>query len=194
MYITDLTHFLDESGAIAPIKGAARAMAQFLVDVVARATDNSDASLAAPTCFKCKKGPVTAVRAADDAVEGQPPDHLAELTPNLGGSYTLLADDARQRRHLPGIEHADAADELRAFALGLDLDRHHVRLAGALDAVELDARVPHRRAVGRNLHREQALHQAEQAVDHFRFRKIFLHFLGRLLQCHQEMLLCTNPS
>lgn len=68
MYITDLTHFLDGSGAIAPIKGAARAMAQFLVDVVAHATDESDASLAAPTCFKCKKGPVTAVRAADDAV------------------------------------------------------------------------------------------------------------------------------
>ena len=58
MYITDLTHFLDGSGAIAPIKGAARAMAQFLVDVVAHATDESDASLAAPTCFKCKKGPV----------------------------------------------------------------------------------------------------------------------------------------
>ena len=37
MYITDLTHFLDGSGAIAPIKGAARAMAQFLVDVVAHA-------------------------------------------------------------------------------------------------------------------------------------------------------------
>ena len=68
MYITDLTHFLDESGAIAPIKGAARAMAQFLVEVVAHATDESEASPAAPTCFKCKKGQVTAVRAADDAV------------------------------------------------------------------------------------------------------------------------------
>ena len=32
MYITDLTHFLDGSGAIAPIKGPARAMAQFVVD------------------------------------------------------------------------------------------------------------------------------------------------------------------
>ena len=32
MYITDLTHFLDKSGAIAPVKGPARAMAQFLVN------------------------------------------------------------------------------------------------------------------------------------------------------------------
>ena len=78
MYVTDLTHFLDGSGAIAPIKGAARAMAQFLVDVVAHATDESDASLTAPTCFKCKKGPVTAVRAADDAVVGKCPKCWAE--------------------------------------------------------------------------------------------------------------------
>ena len=78
MYITDLTHVLDGSGAIAPIKGAARAMAQFLVDVVAHATDESDASLAAPTCFKCKKGPVTAVRAADDAVVWKCPKCEAE--------------------------------------------------------------------------------------------------------------------
>jgi hypothetical protein len=63
MYITDLTHFLDGSGAIAPIKGPARAMAQFVVEVVAHATDESDTSPAAPTCFKCKKGPVTALRA-----------------------------------------------------------------------------------------------------------------------------------
>ena len=62
MYITDLTHFLDGSGAIAPIKGPARAMAQFVVEVVAHATDESDTSPAAPTCFKCKKGPVTALR------------------------------------------------------------------------------------------------------------------------------------
>ena len=68
MYITDLTHFLDESGAIAPIKGVARAMAQFVVEVVAHATDESDTSPAAPTCFKCKKGTVWAELAQDDAI------------------------------------------------------------------------------------------------------------------------------
>ena len=78
MYITDLTHFLDESGAIAPIKGAARAMAQFLVEVVAHATDESEGSPAAPTCFKCKKGQVTAVRAGDDAVVWTCPKCVAE--------------------------------------------------------------------------------------------------------------------
>ena len=78
MYITDLTHFLDESGAIAPIKGAARAMAQFVVEVVAHATDLSDTPPAAPTCIKCKKGAVTAVRAADDAVVWKCPKCEAE--------------------------------------------------------------------------------------------------------------------
>jgi hypothetical protein len=53
MYITDLTHFLDESGAIAPVKGPARAMAQFLVDVVAHASDATSKALPAPKCFKC---------------------------------------------------------------------------------------------------------------------------------------------
>lgn len=37
MYITDLTYFLDASGAIGPVKGPPRAMAQFHVDVVAHA-------------------------------------------------------------------------------------------------------------------------------------------------------------
>ena len=68
MYITDLTHFLDESGAIAPVKGPARAMAQFLVDVVAQASDATSGSLPAPRCFKCKKGAVDAERAHDDAI------------------------------------------------------------------------------------------------------------------------------
>jgi len=68
MYITDLTHFLDKSGAIGPIKGPARAMAQFVVDVVAHASDSASDSLAAPRCFKCKKGAVEACRALDDAI------------------------------------------------------------------------------------------------------------------------------
>lgn len=68
MYVTDLTHFLDPSGAIGPVKGPARAMAQFLVDVVAHASDATSGALPAPRCFKCKKGVVEAVRAHDDAI------------------------------------------------------------------------------------------------------------------------------
>ena len=68
MYITDLTYFLDKSGAIGPIKGPARAMAQFVVDVVAHASDSTSDALAAPMCFKCKKGSVEAIRALDDAL------------------------------------------------------------------------------------------------------------------------------
>jgi hypothetical protein len=68
MYITDLTHFLDKSGAIGPAKGPARAMAQFLVNVVTHASDATGDALAAPTCFKCKKITVEAARAHDDAI------------------------------------------------------------------------------------------------------------------------------
>lgn len=68
MHITDLTHFLDKSGAIGPVKGPALAMAQFLVNVVAHASDAKGDNLAAPTCFKCKKNAVEAVRAHDDAI------------------------------------------------------------------------------------------------------------------------------
>jgi len=68
MYITDLTHFLDNSGAIGPVKGPARAMAQFLVDVVTHTSDATGHALAAATCFKCKKIAVEATRAHDDAV------------------------------------------------------------------------------------------------------------------------------
>lgn len=68
MHITDLTHFLDAAGGLAPVKGPARALAQFLVDVVAHASDGSGDAPAAPKCFKCKKGAITATRAMDHAV------------------------------------------------------------------------------------------------------------------------------
>jgi hypothetical protein len=68
MYITDLTHFLDSSGAIGPVKGPARAMAQFHVDVVAHASDRTADALPAPRCFKCKKSLVAAVPAHDGAI------------------------------------------------------------------------------------------------------------------------------
>jgi ribosomal protein L37AE/L43A len=68
MYITDLAHFLDKSGAIGPVKGPALAMAQFQVDVVAHASDAAPDAFPAPRCFKCKKADVEAVQAPDDAV------------------------------------------------------------------------------------------------------------------------------
>lgn len=68
MYITDLTHFLDKSGAISPVKGPARTIAQFHVDAVAHASDNTSETLPAPKCFKCRKGVVEAVLAQDNAV------------------------------------------------------------------------------------------------------------------------------
>lgn len=51
MYITDLTHFLDASGAIGSVKVPARAMAQFHVDAVAHASDSSSQALPAPMCL-----------------------------------------------------------------------------------------------------------------------------------------------
>lgn len=68
MYITDLTHFLDKSGAIGPVKGPALAMAQFHVDLVTHATSSKSENLPAPRCFKCKKAAVEASLAQDSAV------------------------------------------------------------------------------------------------------------------------------
>jgi hypothetical protein len=68
MYITDLTHFLDKSGAIGPITGPARAMAQFHVDLVAHISDDTSTPAPAPRCFKCKKDVVEALVAQDRAV------------------------------------------------------------------------------------------------------------------------------
>ena len=68
MCVSDLTHFLDKSGAFGPVKGPARAMAQFHVEVVAHASDATPDAPAAPRCFKCKKGVVEAARAHDEAI------------------------------------------------------------------------------------------------------------------------------
>jgi len=68
MYITDLTHFLGRSGAIGPVKGPARAMAQFHVDVVARASAIAPNALPAARCFKCRKTGVKATHAHDDVI------------------------------------------------------------------------------------------------------------------------------
>ena len=68
MYITDLTHFLDEKGAIQPQRGPAKAMADFHAAAVAHVTDGGRTGMPAPTCFKCKKAPVAPELAADGAI------------------------------------------------------------------------------------------------------------------------------
>ena len=70
MYITDLTHFLDEKGAIGPKAGAARRFAEFLGRVVAAAS-LVEADDEAPTppckCHRCK-GMIEAIIGPDDAI------------------------------------------------------------------------------------------------------------------------------
>jgi hypothetical protein len=71
MYITDLTHFLDEKGAIGPKSAPARKLAEFLGRVVAAASAPraaEDSGAAQCRCNKCK-GMATAVIAPDDAIE-----------------------------------------------------------------------------------------------------------------------------
>jgi hypothetical protein len=72
MYITDLTHFLDEKGAIGPKSGPARRLAEFLGRVVAAASAPSvigGDGIGECRCNKCKKGFVIAEIAPDDAIE-----------------------------------------------------------------------------------------------------------------------------
>jgi hypothetical protein len=72
MYITDLTHFLDDNGAIAPMPAPARRLAEFLGRVVAAASAPAaidEAGSAECRCNKCKKGIIIAEIAPDDAIE-----------------------------------------------------------------------------------------------------------------------------
>ena len=68
MYITDARHFLDDKGAIAPLRGPAKAMADFHGGVIAYSTDFDNTGVSLPRCFKCKKGTVKAALAQDDAI------------------------------------------------------------------------------------------------------------------------------
>lgn len=68
MYITDARHFLDDKGAIAPLRGPAKAMAEFHAEVIAYATDFEESGVAAPTCIKCRKSPTEAIITPDEAI------------------------------------------------------------------------------------------------------------------------------
>ena len=78
MYITDARHFLDDKGAMAPLRGPAKAMADFHAGVIAYATDFDDAGVTLPRCFKCKKDTVEAALAQDDAIVWRCPRCRAE--------------------------------------------------------------------------------------------------------------------
>jgi len=72
MYITDLTHFLDDNGAIAPMPAPARRLAEFLGRVVATASAPAtidEEGNPECRCNKCKKGIIVAEIAPDDAIE-----------------------------------------------------------------------------------------------------------------------------
>ena len=63
MYVIDLTHFLNDKGAIAPERGPARKMADFVTAVVAHVTDFERPDDApGPLCFKCRKRDVRHVQ------------------------------------------------------------------------------------------------------------------------------------
>jgi Zn ribbon nucleic-acid-binding protein len=56
MYLIDARHFLDDKGDIAPERGPARKMADFVTSVIAHASnvDRFD-DTAGPVCFRCRK-------------------------------------------------------------------------------------------------------------------------------------------
>jgi len=93
MYITDARHFLDAKGAIAPLRGPAKAMADFHAGVIAYATDFDEAGVTLPRCFKCKKGTVEAALAQDDAIVWHCPRCQAEgRISNWQGTLWDLSD------------------------------------------------------------------------------------------------------
>ena len=57
--------------AIAPLRGPAKALADFHAGVIAYATDYDDTGVPLPRCFKCKRGTVEITRALDDAIVWQ---------------------------------------------------------------------------------------------------------------------------
>ena len=78
MYITDARHFLDDKGAIAPVRGPAKALADFHAGVIAYATDFDSSGVLLPRCFKCKKDTVEAAFAQDDDILWRCPRCRAE--------------------------------------------------------------------------------------------------------------------
>jgi hypothetical protein len=99
MYITDLSHFLDEKGAIGPKSASARRFAEFLGRIVAAAsTTAADGYASQCRCSKCK-GMITAAIAPDDAIEWLCPGCGQQgRIANWRGSFWDLSDTPLSRR------------------------------------------------------------------------------------------------
>jgi hypothetical protein len=65
-YVIDLRHYLNAKGAIAPAKGPARQMAEFVTGVVSAASDLLE-EIPSPQCFRCGKATVQSGIAQDGA-------------------------------------------------------------------------------------------------------------------------------
>jgi hypothetical protein len=72
MYVIDARHYLDDKGDIAPERGPARKMADFVTSVIAHASDfDRPGGTPGPVCFRCHKRDnrrVDTGMAEDDAV------------------------------------------------------------------------------------------------------------------------------
>jgi hypothetical protein len=56
VYVINLPHYLDAKGAVAPERGPARRLADFVTAVVAHASDfDRPDDTPGPLCFKCRK-------------------------------------------------------------------------------------------------------------------------------------------
>jgi hypothetical protein len=71
MYVIDASHYLDSKGTIAAERGATRKMADFVMSVIAHASDfDRPGDTPGPACFKCPKRDVRPVETdiSDDDV------------------------------------------------------------------------------------------------------------------------------
>lgn len=67
MYLINARHYLNDKGAVAPEKGAAKKMAEFVMAVVAHASNFDRAEeVPGPLCHRCKKSEDQHVKTAMD--------------------------------------------------------------------------------------------------------------------------------
>jgi hypothetical protein len=55
MYVIGTRHYLNDKGDIAPKRGPARKMADFVTSVIAQASDFDRPERPGPACFRCRK-------------------------------------------------------------------------------------------------------------------------------------------
>jgi hypothetical protein len=111
MYVTDLTHYLDSKGAIAPGLGPAREMADFLTAAVARASDFDDLATH-PARSASRVADVTGAPARS-RVSGRSAGTVPfEIYRLLGGSSALLRHPDVTLRHALGSHRHETSQIL----------------------------------------------------------------------------------